>query len=622
MRWSFERRPDHDSDHDSHHDSHHDTHDTHDDLKSRPPAAPSTGGRVSAGKSFRLGALLAPLLLFSPRSGGAADSPAPATLSAAAGGQKPLGQILPVLSSRLELRGSRGETLNFMLRATEPDCRILRFSPWSRAARAGSGIQTRLTGAHPGIRLYRMATIPIKHQSFPGALTGPLFDPLIPQDPGRLCPEGGAPVWLWGDLEIPTGLPPGRYGTELRLGAGARVPVDLTVWKMVMPEEPALPAYAGLSSWYALLGHYGKWHEGEERLDSLYAAEMTRHRLIPIQNWVARPEVVTHGDRPMLDLANRPTPAQSFARVVLAHRPGWAYFDFPTVPPEDIDKPATLEYFRAIENSLSGLKRPGRALVYLWDEPPADQLAKLVRFARLVRRSAPDLKILVTTPPRPELEPYVDIFVPVMDQFAVPGFPDESVYSRLQKQGHEIWWYISCMSHGCDALADSGRPDFTIERPATWVRAISWISARYSINAFLYYAVVEGYHHYPGRDPWKSLWDFSGNGDGTLFYPGRAGEHGFTRDEPVDSIRLKLWRESSFDAEYIRWMRSLPHRPAWWDNGFSRLVRSTTDWEKDYGRYQELRDRAGEYLNGETGAGNGKGKGKGKGVRAVVHEGK
>jgi hypothetical protein len=118
------------------------------------------------------------------------------------------------------------------------------------------------------------------------------------------------------------------------------------------------------------------------------------------------------------------------------------------------------------------------------------------------------------------------------------------------------------------------------------------------LDGFLYYDVDYAYQFYPQKDPWQDLWYFAGNGDGTLFYPGRPGEHGLKEHAPIDSIRVKVWRESAFDAEYIRWMNLVPHPPSWWKAEYAELVRGPTDWSKDYEAYQALRDQAGEYLNG------------------------
>ena len=305
----------------------------------------------------------------------------------------------------------------------------------------------------------------------------------------------------------------------------------------------------------------------------------------------------------MLDLTELPSSRSSFTTVVLGNRPSWAYYDFPTVGANGttaINFAKADSYFSAIQNSIPALHREGRALVYLWDEPKKAAFKELLKLSKLVKERAPSLKQLVTTTYSPQLEHSVDIFAPVMDQFDSQGFPAPSDYRNLQAKGHEVWWYVSCMSHGCDALGDSGVPDMVIDRPSSYIRSIGWLSMRYSIDAFLYYSMNNGFQFSPKRDPWKSLWDFSGNGDGTLFYPGRPGQHGLTTHQPLSSLRLKLWRESSYDAEYITWMNGLRSAPPWWSS--AQIARTTTAWNREYIRYQNLRDKAGDYLASQVGS--------------------
>jgi len=503
-----------------------------------------------------------------------------AGIEASSGGEKPFGpkEAQIQLHPTLDLKGSRGEVLNFVLRLDLE-------APGTCGKLSLKGLGT------ARMRFFTMPKIRIDQPSYPGAPLGDHYDPLLPASADKICAESGQKTWLWAELELPTDAKAGAFKGSLELVVGrakkpVELPITLKVWKMRMPGTASLPAYSEMTAWFNVIGHYGKWHEGEEVLAEKYIREMQKHRLYPVKSWIAAPEL--SGGR--LNLSDRPTPTQSFESVTLKQRPKDLYFDFPALK--------TPEYYRAVQSSLTAIGRPGKAMVYLWDEPHKGELASVEALARIVRAAAPSLKIMVTTPPKPALESLVDIFVPVMDQFDIKDFPRAADYKRLQKSGHEIWWYVSCMSHGCDALLDSGVPDFVIDRPSVYVRSIAWLTEKFDMDGFLYYSVNNGYQKYPARDPWKSLWDFSGNGDGTLFYPGRPGEHGLTEHGPIPSIRLKLWRESSFDAEYIGWMKRLgSKKPAWWDSEFAKLVRSPRDWEKNYRKYQALRDKAGEYLD-------------------------
>jgi len=535
-------------------------------------------GRYAAYLVFCLWAVLLPL---------APGTASAQGLSAAAGLDKPLGRREPELEPLLRLSGSRGETLNFLMKAGLPGCHAVSYAPFASPA-----AQLDLP-----IRFYHMPTVRTRRPSFSGAYVGEHYDPLLPNGDGVICSEQGKAVWQAGEIAIPNDAAPGEYEGAIVLG-GERLPIRLRIWKMTIPETPALPAYSELTTWFNLLGHYGAWVDQEPELAALYVREMNAHRLYPVKSGIDMPALQDQGGRLLLDIWNSPDARQAFYPVTLAERPPWAYYDFPTLYPSDVGGSFMRRYFTAVENTIPDINRPGKAFVYLWDEPPPDQYRLLRRFARGVKRLAPSLKVMVTTPYSRYLEKSVDIFVPLMNDFEKPGLARPAAYRALQARGKEVWWYVSCVSHGCGNSADPGTPDFVIDRPPSYIRSVAWLSARYHIDAFLYYSVNNGYQFYPRRDPWRSLWDFSGNGDGTLFYPGRPGQHGLTAHTAVPSLRLKVWRESSYDAEYIRWMNDLDAAPDWWRQELAALVSSTTRWNRSYSAFRSLRNRAGEYLDG------------------------
>jgi hypothetical protein len=76
---------------------------------------------------------------------------------------------------------------------------------------------------------------------------------------------------------------------------------------------------------------------------------------------------------------------------------------------------------------------------------------------------------------------------------------------------------------------------------------MQWLAFRYRLAGELYYETAMAY----GHDPWANQWDFSGNGDGTLFYPGTPAKIGGATHVPVASIRLKMIREGMEDFEYL-----------------------------------------------------------------------
>ena len=125
-------------------------------------------------------------------------------------------------------------------------------------------------------------------------------------------------------------------------------------------------------------------------------------------------------------------------------------------------------------------------------------------------------------------------------------------YGRELASGKGLWWYQSCASHGCNIIGDEyfrGWPSYMIDAPPVANRILQWLAWKYGIEGELYFSMNEAF----GRagDPWDSVSLFGGNGDGTLFYPGRPARIGGASDIPIESIRLKLIREGLEDYEYL-----------------------------------------------------------------------
>jgi hypothetical protein len=94
-----------------------------------------------------------------------------------------------------------------------------------------------------------------------------------------------------------------------------------------------------------------------------------------------------------------------------------------------------------------------------------------------------------------------------------------------------------------------------IDASAVRARSMEWLSFRYGATGELYYETGQAYYQ---RDPWtQGQWDFTGNGDGTLFYPGTARHIGGQTDIPVASVRLKMVREGMEDYEYLKLLSDL-----------------------------------------------------------------
>ncbi|HSV37948.1 MAG TPA: DUF4091 domain-containing protein, partial [Nocardioidaceae bacterium] len=141
----------------------------------------------------------------------------------------------------------------------------------------------------------------------------------------------------------------------------------------------------------------------------------------------------------------------------------------------------------------------------------------------------------------------------------------------------ELWLYHACESGGCNGRysADqstawnapywNGWASYAIDAPASQSRAASWLAYEYDATGELYYDTTLRLSQ--AWDPCTTvisgtmgncLYAFGLNGDGTLFYPGKAcpvgngpGCIGGTKDIPIESMRLKQIRDGREDYEYL-----------------------------------------------------------------------
>jgi len=395
---------------------------------------------------------------------------------------------------------------------------------------------------------------------------------------------------IWVDVFVPPTTNAGTYTGNLTITASgenlASVPLTLTVWDFALPSTCSLTSAFGFDGWENLRGHYGSYDEQYSDeivpLAKLYAQSGLMHRISL--------EGATQEDWSIL-------PAPPTAPI------DWAEFDTNWGPFFDgIDLPYGLNAARLTSLSISTcgdtdqekitfwqhfvshFKEKGwfdRLFDYTYDEPSeAYEFNELKDRASLIKQADPDLRVLSTVDIKVGTEQkligVLDIWVPVIN--AMHDKPGEvcwySEYAGNQRDqyderlaaGDELWWYQSCMSHGCytsDDECESGWPSYMIDVPAIYNRIMEWQTFKYNISGELYFATNYAYEHNDNasNDPWNTVYYFGGNGDGTLFYPGRPHKIGGTHHIPVASIRLKMIREGMEDYEYMKMLKDLGAEP-------------------------------------------------------------
>ncbi len=209
-----------------------------------------------------------------------------------------------------------------------------------------------------------------------------------------------------------------------------------------------------------------------------------------------------------------------------------------------------------------------RLFYYPIDEPGSNQSQwnSLIASAQALHSADANARIIITSDideaTTAGATSDIDIFVPVINYL-----DDKSggTYAGNQRPKYDswlagksnrlLWSYQSCMSHGCgncgDATTDSyftGWPQMVIDSTAVQDRAFPWVAFNLDVTGELYFDTT--HQLTTAWDP-DGQCDFSGSGDGTIFYPGKPSVIGGTQDIPIESIRMKLIREGMEDYEYL-----------------------------------------------------------------------
>jgi hypothetical protein len=246
-----------------------------------------------------------------------------------------------------------------------------------------------------------------------------------------------------------------------------------------------------------------------------------------------------------------------------------------------------------------------RLFLYLWDEPASRDFPAVLKRGRVSMQARPKLRNLVTIAFTQKLQEVVQIWVPLVNCLeSKPGYaefcdgmPPLGVYAGQSEASKSLWFYQSCASHGCNIVGGpyfTGWPSYMIDIPGAANRVMQWLAWKYRMEGELYYSMNEAYGQ--DNDPWVDIRMFGGNGDGTLFYPGRPARIGGRSDIPIESIRLKLIREGMEDYEYLALLAQLDGRQAA-DQYADRIVKAPYLWEARAEMFLKVRRELGESLD-------------------------
>jgi hypothetical protein len=424
------------------------------------------------------------------------------------------------------------------------------------------------TIAAADIYTYRVGLYEVVTPSNTEGAVGPWPDPLIPDRDAYYgetrnafpfdVPAGEARA-VWVEVFVRPGTPPGVYHGAASVSADGlasrEVPITLRVRGFDLPPTATLKTAFGMGWDAACRAHRGDYwacgDAGVEEFHVLYARAALDHR-------VSIETVVYDGP----------------------HDGDWTHFDEVYGGLLDGTAPTRLEGARLTTIRLMTSDPTemgwwhdhfeargwlGALFDYTCDEPPAGCAFSDIP-GRAAEVHAAGLRTLVTTDIDEMTEngllDDIDIATPVVNYMHDrDGVDRRAEYDAFlaSSPDKELWWYQSCMSHGCgdgcvgtDDAYFTGWPSYMIDASGVQARAMEWLSFRYRIAGELYFETT-----YMLPEAWDTQCWFSGNGDGTLFYPGTPARIGGTTDIPVESIRLKLIREGLEDYEYLHLLATL-----------------------------------------------------------------
>ncbi len=445
--------------------------------------------------------------------------------------------------------------------------------------------------ARENITIYLEKYIHIATPSSMEGAAGDWPDPLVPKIdryagerrnafPMRLMAGRNQPVWI--DVYVPRSTPAGLYQGSVAITAEGqaidKIPITLHVWSFALPSTSSLKTTFGFNGTAALKEHYGKYTSDKDLLEltRLYEKAALLHRISTHGGSMISPRIPPGASSidwsrydgevaPLLNgtiLTGRdPLPGATATTAELRLPPGLT---------EQQKQP----YYKQWIQHFRENKWQDKLFLYLWDEPPSSAFAKVAARGQSAHRGDPAVRNLVTIAWNQELAGVVDIWTPLINCLEMkPGFPAFcDVSAPLEKyrpelaEGKRLWWYQSCASHGCNITGGEyfrGWPSYMIDTPPMANRIFQWLAWEYRVEGELYFNTDEAFGQPTegGKDPWESVLLFGGNGDGTLFYPGRPDRIGGDTQIPVESIRLKLIREGLEDYEYLHLCEQAGLRP-------------------------------------------------------------
>jgi len=454
------------------------------------------------------------------------------------------------------LHAARGETeaVQIVLRPKQPLTGIATtVSDFDGGARLPASIAT----------VRWVAYVPVKQASGPKGGTGLFPDPLPLRAPANIAANHNQAAWI--TVRVPASAKAGDYRAHVTFTAGGaklcEVPLALHVWDFELPPtvlKVMAAARAGLQPERNGGSPEDVYHRYIRNMTDHGINTLGAHVLRPGRGWKQHDDEIAFlksvGVRNfVMDLGwvkherhRWPADAQWEMRNVLAAmgtltRESPRVLSIADATGNDLDP--------KFRETLTGLVRQftrhyqelgilNRSFVRFIDEPLLEDQRTvdwITRVSKLIKETAPSLRILNTRSPVPALIPLTDIWSAHTDLW---GPPYGAHIEAARRAGNEIWVY-----HNSIPLIDYPLMRVRTFAWALWKHRVTGTGAWWDLTAWAM----------TGQNPWEDTLYGPWNGGGVLLYPPRD------KDEqgPIDSIRWEVWRDSLEDHRLLELAASL-----------------------------------------------------------------
>ena len=431
-------------------------------------------------------------------------------------------------------------------------------------------------------------------------------DPLPPQDLRPLAVAAGENQPFWITVKPPKGMPKGLYRGEIsvhrRDAAGVckttSIPFAVEVFGFSFPDDVTLKSRFGVhppryTDWF----HAKTRDERRRTLDRLYGLYGDCHispgSVVQYDTWEPTWDKSAGEETP-----EKWEPVFQWKQWDAAVERVFSKYRFNTInvlpyyfrvgcgtdvrisdiaglkPGHPAHAVLTEKYLRGLSRHLAEKGWDGKTYIQWFDEPTEDAYPALKEGTAIIRRTMPNIRVLVTEQPEEANLGGADIWCPLTHRL------HSSQEMPRRAAGDEFWWYL------CNEPLAPYFGTFS-DRPATECRLWAWESRKFGIDGILLWSMFAWTSSaaYPdvAQDPYAdpmTWFDLSalaprgvrnpcGNGCGRLVYPPRRcvetrGDRSaaLVEDAPVPSQRLFQLRDGIEDYEYFKMLERIdPKNP-------------------------------------------------------------